>query len=50
MLPGTNHVLSMYPVKHISEEKVQKQTSQVFQKQKNSSQIDKFNARYIKKG
>lgn len=50
MLPGTNHVLSMYPVKHISEEELQKQTSEVFQKQKTSSQIDKFNARYGKKG
>lgn len=46
VIGGTNKILTMYPVKHLSEEELQKETSEIYQKKKTSSQIDKFNTRY----
>lgn len=50
MLPETTHVLTMYPVNHLSEEELQKEVKQAFQKKKMPSRIAKFNARYGQKG
>lgn len=50
MLSGTDHVLTMYPVNYLSEEELQKEEKQAFQKKKIPSQIAKFNERYGQKG
>ncbi len=50
LLPDTKEILTMYPVDYMTEEELQKRNTPAFQKKKEKSQINKFNAKYGQKG